>query len=297
MRPAGPVVGFRAEKIYLVKPITPIQLPDSLVGRILTLTTDFGTRDAYVSAMKGTILSIASDLTLVDISHQISPQDVMEGAFVLANAVPYFPSDTVHLVVVDPGVGTDRRPVAVEMNDYWFVGADNGLFSLLAEEMSVTRAVVLDSPSTWRTSEPSTTFHGRDIFAPAAARLADGVSPADLGTTIDPKELEHLRWARPTIMSDGIRGWIVHIDRFGNCITNIPRSLYEKERGNGDTKLYAGSAVIEGIATTYGDVDQGEPLALFGSSGYLEIAVNAGNAAELYSIMKSDPVNIVFSDE
>ena len=253
------------------------------MGHILTLTTDFGTRDAYVPAMKGTILDIAPDLTLVDITHQISPQDVMEGAFVLANAVPYFPDDTIHLVVIDPGVGTDRRAVAVQMGDHWFVGADNGLFSLLAEELSPEQDVVLDSPSTWRTRHPSTTFHGRDIFAPAAAHLGRGIRPADLGTPIAPDELEHLRWARPTVMSDGIRGWIVHIDRFGNCITNIPRSLYEDQENNLETKLYAGSAVIEGIANTYGDVEKGEPLALFGSSGYLEIAVNAGDAAELES--------------
>ena len=247
--------------------------------------------------MKGTILSIAPDLTLVDITHEISPQDVMEGAFVLANAVPYFPPDTIHLVVIDPGVGTDRRPVAVQMDDHWFVGADNGLFSLLAEERSPQQAVVLDSPSSWRTPNPSTTFHGRDIFAPAAAHLGHGTEPENLGSSIDPQALEHLRWAQPTVVSDGIRGWIVHIDRFGNCITNISRSLYEEQQNGLDTKLYAGSAVIEGIASTYGEVEKGDPVALFGSSGYLEIAVNAGDAAELYSIMKSDPVNIVFSAE
>jgi S-adenosylmethionine hydrolase len=267
------------------------------VGQILTVTTDFGTSDAYVAAMKGTILGIAKDLTLIDISHEISPQDVMEAAFVVANAAPYFPPETIHLVVVDPGVGTDRRPIALRIDDHWFVGADNGLFSLLAEERSPAEAIILDNPSFWRTSDPSTTFHGRDIFAPVAAHLGSGVSPSELGTPIDPEKLEYLRWARPTIMSDGIRGWIVHIDRFGNCITNISRSLYEEEQGELNTKLYAGSAVIEGIANTYDDVEKGEPLALFGSSGYLEIAVNAGNAAELYSIMKSDPVNIVFSAE
>lgn len=267
------------------------------MGQILTLTTDFGTRDAYVAAMKGTILEIAPDLTLVDVSHEISAQDVMEAAFVLTNAVPYFPPETVHLVVVDPGVGTDRRAVALKMEDQLFVGPDNGLFALLTDELSTAQAVVLDDPTAWRTSSPSSTFHGRDIFAPAAARLAAGADLTELGSAVDPDALEHLRWARPTIVSDGIRGWIVHIDHFGNCVTNIPRSVFEAERNGDETKLYAGSAVIQGIQNAYGEVEQGEPLALFGSSGYLEIAVNAGNAAELYSIMKSDPVNIVFAPE
>lgn len=250
-----------------------------------------------MAAMKGTMVSIAPDVTFIDISHEIAPQDVMEAAFVLANAVPYFPSGTVHLVVVDPGVGTSRRPIALKMDDQLFVGPDNGLFTLLTNELSDAEVVVLDRSSAWRTSAPSSTFHGRDIFAPAAAHLGAGAELEDVGTPVDPEELEHLRWARPTLVSDGIRGWIVHIDRFGNCVTNISRDTFETEQTGTHTKLYAGSAVIHGIQNTYGDVEQGEPLALFGSSGFLEIAVNAGNAAELYSIRKSDPVNVVFATD
>lgn len=266
------------------------------MARILTLTSDFGTRDAYVGAMKGVILGIARETEMVDISHEIGAQDVMEGAFVLQNAVPFFPPETVHLVVVDPGVGTDRRGVAVRLEDQFFVGADNGLFTLLAKRADRIEVVELDERSAWRSDDPSTTFHGRDIFAPAAAHLAAGRALDEIGTPVD-DELEPLRWAEPTVDETGIRGWVVHVDRFGNCITNVPRSLFEEERRDRSVKLYAGSAVIRGIVSTYGAAEVGEPVALFGSSGFLEVALRSSDAAEELSIMKGDPVNVVFESE
>ncbi|GIV58991.1 MAG: hypothetical protein KatS3mg043_0080 [Rhodothermaceae bacterium] len=260
-------------------------------ARLLTLTTDFGTRDAYVPAMKGTVLSINPSVTMVDITHEIAPQDVMEAAFVLRGAVPYFPDGTVHLVVVDPGVGTRRRAVALRKRGHWFVGADNGLFPLLLDGPP-DEAVELNRPAFWRTPSPSDTFHGRDIFAPVAAHLTAGRTLADVGTPIE--TLQPLHWALPLIDEEGIQGWVVHVDRFGNCITNIPRQAFEKARNGRAIKCFVGNTILQRLHRTYGEVASGEPLVLFGSSDFLEIAVNAGNAAELLGIRKGAPVNVVF---
>lgn len=291
---------------------------------MITLTTDFGTRDAYVAAMKGTMLGIHPSARLVDVTHEIDPQDVMEAAFVLRGAVPYFPDGSIHLVVVDPGVGTKRRAVAVrhetESGVHTFVGPDNGLFSLVLDTESPDDAVVLDAPSAWRTDDPSTTFHGRDIFAPVAAHLATGRPLSDVGTPVE--SLQPLRWALPIVDAQSIEGMVVHVDRFGNCITNVRRQTLAKagslhdasaeENGSEGAnasdssrtddvprparpiKGYAGSAILEGIHTTYGAVAEGDPLLLFGSTGFLEIAVNAGNAAELLDIRKGGSVKLVF---
>ena len=262
---------------------------------LLTLTTDFGTRDAYVAAMKGAILSICPDVRLLDVSHEIAPQDVMEAAFVLTQAVPFFPSDTVHLVVVDPGVGTERRPVAFRSNGHFFVGPDNGLFALLLDGTDPDEPVVLDKPAFWRADDVSTTFHGRDIFAPVAAHLAAGRRLDEVGTPTG--RLKPLHWALPIADDQGIRGWVVHVDHFGNAITNIPRAMFERTRQGRPLKCFAGNAILNEVYPTYGAVEHGEPLLLFGSSNFLEIAVNAGNASRLLDIRKGTPVNVVFLEE
>ncbi len=259
---------------------------------LLTLTTDFGTRDAYVAAMKAVILGISPAVRMIDVTHEIAPQDVMEAAFVLRDAAFLFPPGTVHLVVVDPGVGTERRPVAVRFENRFFVGPDNGLFPLLFNGEPPDEAIVLDDPVFWRTPEPSKTFHGRDVFAPAAAHLTAGVPLARLGSRID--SLTPLHWALPIVDGRGIQGWIVHIDRFGNCITNIRRADFEAARQGRPVKIFAGNTIIREIRSTYGEVAHGEPLALFGSNDYLEIAVHGGNASELLGIRKGAPVNVVF---
>ena len=263
--------------------------------RTLTLTTDFGTQDAYVAAMKGVILERCPDARLVDVTHQVAPQDVMEAAFVLRQAVPFFPDETVHLVVVDPGVGTERRPVALRAGNRFFVGPDNGLFSLVLDDETPDALVVLDAAEYWRTPEPSTTFHGRDIFAPAAAHLAAGRPLADLGTPAE--ELQPLRWALPITDEQGIQGWTVHVDRFGNCITNIPHALFEEHRDGRAVKCYAGGTILSGVAPTYGAVAEGEPLLVFGSSGFLEVAVSGGNASKLLGVQKGESVNVVFQSD
>lgn len=203
---------------------------------LITLTTDFGTRDAYVAAMKGVLLSLAPQARLVDITHEIRPQDVMEAAFVLREAVPYFPPGTIHLVVVDPGVGTARRAVALRHGAHWFVGPDNGLFTLVLGTERPDELVELNRPEFWRTPTPSQTFHGRDIFAPAAGHLAAGRSLQEIGTPLE--QLTTLRWMEPSASNESIHGWVVHVDRFGNCITNVSRELFERYRAGRPFKCY-----------------------------------------------------------
>ena len=262
---------------------------------IITLTTDFGTADGYVASMKGLILSIEPEARLVDITHDITPFDVMEAAFVLRRTIFYFPAGAVHLVVVDPGVGSRRRPVALRYRGHQLVGPDNGIFSLLIGDDAPEDVVVLDRLELHRAEMPSATFHGRDIFAPAAALLASGRELGNLGSPIE--RLRPLHWALPIGDNQGIRGWIVHVDRFGNCITNIPRSLFARRRGRRGLKCYVGNAIIGGLSRTYSDAETGEPVLLFGSDDNLEVAVNQGNAAELLYIRRGTPVNIVFTDD
>lgn len=264
------------------------------MSRIITLTTDFGTKDAYVGAMKGVILDINPDARLVDISHDIAPQDVMEAAYVLRDAVFYYPSDTVHLVVVDPGVGTSRHPVAIRAGGYLFVGPDNGIFPLLLDGEDPHTCVVLDRQEYWRSDKISTSFHGRDIFAPAAAHLSRGISLCDLGRPLE--KLTPLHWALPMSDDQGIQGWVVHVDHFGNCVTNISREMLDEKRAGRPIKCFVGNAILDGISRTYSEVDTGEPLMHINSGNFLEVAVRSGNASELLGIRKGDPVNILFRD-
>ena len=245
--------------------------------------------------MKGVMLNVNANLQFVDVTHLIGPQDVMEAAFVIKNMAPFFPDGTVHLAVVDPGVGTSRRPVALKHNEQWYVGPDNGLFSLVLNSQPPDELVVLDKPYYWRTPTPSETFHGRDIFCSVAAHIASGVSLETLGTPIE--TLKPLHWALPIADQQGVQGWVVHVDHFGNCITNISKKLIQEQCANLNVKCYVGSTIIASINTTYNTLPTGEPLLLFNSHGLLEIAINSGNASEMLSIRKGSPVNIVFSDD
>ena len=234
---------------------------------LVTLLTDFGTLDGYVGAMKGVILSRAPDATLVDLTHDIPPHDVWSGAWALREAARSFPAGAIHVAVVDPGVGTARRPILVEHAGQVFVGPDNGVLSLAS---SGGRARHLDR-SELHHPQVSRTFHGRDIFAAVAGHLAAGLPPADCGTPIaDWLRLEELA---PSSAANGVRGAVIHVDRFGNLVTNI-------------TTLAAGARVeVEGgpsavpLRATFGDVAPGEWVAYLGSSGRLELAVREGSAA------------------
>jgi S-adenosylmethionine hydrolase len=256
---------------------------------LITLTTDFGIQDHYVGVLKAVLLSIAGDARLIDISHQIPPQDIMAGAWVVRNSAMLFPPGSVHLVVVDPGVGTHRKPIAIKIEDQYFVGPDNGIFSLIADQYEY-EGVELTNPDYWL-SDPSNTFHGRDIFAPVAAHLANGVSMSELGNPIE--KLETYRWAVPISDKDGVQGWIVHIDHFGNLISNIPGSMIREAGANANLKIYVGNTIFDTIVSTFGDVSDGEPAAYVGSSGVLEIAINKGDAREMLGVEKGAQISIV----
>jgi S-adenosylmethionine hydrolase len=273
---------------------------------IITLLTDFGEVDGYVGAMKGVLLSIAPGAQLVDITHQIPAQDVRRAALVLLEAYPYFPPETVHLVVVDPGVGSERRAIAVQTPGGRFVAPDNGVLSCaLAYEPEFT-AVSLTNPAYHRPN-PSHTFHGRDIFSPAAAHLARGVDMRELGPVVD--DLVRFPLPRPVVLSSGIEGEILRIDHFGNALTNIhylrwvdaATLMYSPALPGDETvelpafqadqaTVIAGGYTLAGIHPTYSAAPLGQPLAIVGSGGELEIAVRQGRAADVLSIAAGDPV-------
>lgn len=255
----------------------------------ITLTTDFGLQDHYVGVLKAVMLSISPSARMLDISHEIPPQDIMAGAWVVRNSAMLFPPKTVHLVVVDPGVGTERKPVALQIKDQFFVGPDNGIFSLIGSEYEY-EAVTLQNQTYWRPN-PSNTFHGRDIFAPVAAHLANGVKLQELGDPLD--KLVTYRWAVPISDRDGVQGWIVHIDRFGNLISNIPEKMVKEAGNSSEVKIYVGNTILTSLSATFGEVPDGEPTAYIGSSGMLEVAINKGNAREMLGVEKGAQISIV----
>jgi S-adenosylmethionine hydrolase len=244
---------------------------------VVTLSSDFGTADGYVGAMKGVIVSSAPRVRIVDITHEIGPGDVRSGALAIEAAAPFFPPGTIHLVVVDPGVGTPRRAIAVEAADAIFVGPDNGVLSLAAR--GPRRVFVLDRPERHR-SVVSATFHGRDVFAPIVAQLAEGARLRDLGTPAP--GMSDLELPTPSISSREVGGQVIHGDRFGNLVTNITSTeLRGLVAAHGASKLdvTVGRRSVGPILTTYGEGNSGALLALVGSSGRLEIAVRDGSAA------------------
>jgi S-adenosylmethionine hydrolase len=258
---------------------------------VIALITDFGLADGYVGSMKGVILGICPEATLVDISHEIRPQAVRQAAYVLSAATPYFPPGTVHLVVVDPGVGSERRPVVVQTERATYVAPDNGVLSLVLGQESARWAIQIRvTEPRYRLSQISATFHGRDIFAPAAAHLACGVEPRELGDPLSLSDLVLLPALQPQQRPDGTwLGEVLHVDRFGNLITNCQWSAANLQSA---ICICAGGERIVGLSRTYADVELGELVAYVGSSGYLEIAVREGNAAARLGVDVGDPVQI-----
>jgi S-adenosylmethionine hydrolase len=260
---------------------------------IVALLTDFGERDSYVAAVKGAVLCACPEATLVDIVHDLPPHDVVEGAFVLAAAVPAFPAGTVFVAVVDPGVGTPRRGLGIEAGGYRFVGPDNGIFSPVLAERSPARIRALTNRGLHR-HEVSETFHGRDVFGPVAGHLARGVPLEELGGEVsDPVRLPERRVHRS---GSEWEGEVVHADRFGNLVTNISRSDLEGILGEVDGDPNAVVVVVGGVplplARTYADVSPGEPCALLGSSGRLELSVNQGSAALRFAARRGTPLRV-----
>ncbi|MBW4515637.1 MAG: SAM-dependent chlorinase/fluorinase [Timaviella obliquedivisa GSE-PSE-MK23-08B] len=257
--------------------------------RILTLLSDFGLNDVYVGVMKGVIAQVNSLLKVVDLTHQIEPQDVMAAQFNLMNAYPFFPADTVHVAVVDPGVGGKRRAIALQLTDGFLVDPDNGLFTGLLSNRAIVQAVELTDSHYWRNANPSSTFHGRDIFAPVGAHLASGVAIAQLGAAIDPATLVQLPIPVCTATLTGCTGSVQYIDRFGNVITNIPGHFIQGKTWS----VLVGKRTIPGCRT-YGEVQPGQPVALIGSHGWVEIAVSNGNAQYQLRLTWGNEVQAVF---
>ena len=271
-----------------------------MTGKVITLTTDFGLADAYVGVMKGVILGIAPEATIVDLSHEIRPQDVRHGAFVLKTACRYFPPGTIHVVVVDPGVGSRRRILVARGASATFVGPDNGVLTWALEDVGVDCVVGATEARFWRPAV-SRTFHGRDIFAPLAAHLMRGIPVESLGPAVS----DWLRIPFPLPQrcpgANRVEGEILHIDRFGNLITNI-----ELEADSGQvTNVSGGSVVLSesatftigprsvaGLRRSYVEVEPGQLLAIAGSSGYLELAVRDGSAAAALGVRRGDSVQI-----
>ncbi len=242
---------------------------------IVTLLTDFGERDGFVGIMKGVVLGICSGARLVDLSHEVAPQDITGGALVLRNAVNYFPQRTTHLAVVDPGVGTARRPMLIETERFVLIGPDNGLLSLAAEQAPVRRVIHLDRAQ-WFLPSPSYTFHGRDVFAAVAGHCASGVECEDLGSRLD--DFERLSLPSPRRLDDAIEAQVIHVDRFGNLTCNLRRDESASSFEPG-VSISVGGVQISEISPHYSTVREGKPVAVWNSWGYLEIAIRNGSAA------------------
>jgi S-adenosyl-L-methionine hydrolase (adenosine-forming) len=252
-----------------------------LANKIITLLSDFGLSDVYVGVMKGVIAQINPALTVIDLTHQIPPQDIAAARFSIMNAYPYFPDGTVHVAVVDPGVGSHRRAIAVQLDAGFLVGPDNGLFSGVLSQTKVVAAVELTNSQYWRTATPSTTFHGRDIFAAVGAHLASSVPLEVLGDAIAPETLVQLKIPERIPTDNSIVGCIQYIDRFGNLVTNIPATdvwgkTWSVAVAESPTQTLPERSIPS--SQTYSDRPLGEVVALIGSHGWVEIAVNGGSA-------------------
>jgi S-adenosyl-L-methionine hydrolase (adenosine-forming) len=255
---------------------------------LITFTTDFGLSDHFAAVMKGVVLSLAPDARLVDITHDVTPFEVAEAAYTLAQSHRYFPEKTIHVVVVDPGVGTTRRPLLAEMAGQYFVAPDNGVLSMiLSREKSKVRHI---TNAKYMLHPVSRTFHGRDVFAPVAAHLANGVPPSRFGKLID----DHLRLALDRPTRTGKRVWtgaVLKVDRFGNLITNLHVDDFP-QIATRPFELNVGLEKIERLSLTFTECQPGVAFAIVGSSGYIEVAVNQGSAARTLGCAAGSPVEL-----
>jgi S-adenosylmethionine hydrolase len=259
---------------------------------IITLTTDFGTRDSFVGAMKGVVAGIAPDARVIDLTHDIAAGDVRAGAFALATAVPCFPAGSIHVAVVDPGVGSERQAIAVRTPQGFFVGPDNGVLSWALRASKGIEVRRLTNPDWWR-RPVSRTFHGRDIFAPVAAHLAAGASFADAGDSLD--DIVRLPWPALTAKAGSCAGEVLHVDHFGNAITNIPADAVPPGAIERDTvRFHLTGAQTVPLGDCYAAVAPGAALAVPGSSGFIEIAINGGDAARTLGLAPGVPVVAVW---
>ena len=260
---------------------------------VITLLTDFSKQDAYVAIMKGVILSINPQATIIDISHGINPQNMRQAAYLVQHTFEYFPRETIHIVVVDPGVGSSRTIIALQTQGHTFLAPTNGVLTLLLADMKIDAAYRVENIN-YFLNPVSKTFHGRDIFAPVGAHLSLGVSIQQLGSPLDASTLERLNIPKPRITSDGdLLGAVIDIDRYGNLITNLDWNTIKWHYSKAQTislRFRIGNHSIIGLSRTYDDVAPDMPLVLVGSRGYFEVSVNCGSAADFFGAKIDSPV-------
>ena len=263
---------------------------------IITLLTDFGITDEYVGVMKGTILSVNPCATIVDITHHIDPQDLVQAAYMLESSYKYFPEGTVHLAVVDPGVGSDRAILAVETEGHILLAPNNGILTLLLSETKADMIIQVDN-SDYFSESVSQTFHGRDIFAPVAAHITMGVEINRLGTLMNHNDLVYLDIRKPYLSDEGaLVGTVISVDRFGNLITNIDLNCLEnfcKADLDKILEIEINKNRISGLSQSYAGAGSQSPLAIVGSRGYLEIAVNCGSAEKIFKAGKGNSIKVL----
>ena len=255
------------------------------MSKIVTLLTDFGLSDSYVAQMKGVILSQHPDARLIDITHQVPPQDILYASRSLANAWSYFPKGTIHMVIVDPAVGTKRDRLVVESKGHFFVAPDNGCLSFLGFDPS-TKFYKINLQNI-KVQNPSFTFEGRDVFAPAVNALLAGSRPGDMGQVT--QHIREINFPKPLVHQDHIEGEIISFDHYGNMVTNITRDLV----GDLAYQIQVGNIMVGKIAKTYADMTPGELLALINSSGYLELSVSGGSAKEKFNFSRGQKVKLL----
>ncbi len=255
---------------------------------IITLTTDYGTNDHLVGTMKGVILKINPDVTIVDISHNVTAYDLLDGALTIGSAYSYFPPKTIHVVVVDPGVGTERRPLLVSAQNQYFIAPDNGVLSVIFEREDNV-AVRHANVEHYYLNPVSNTFHGRDVFAPVAAWLTKGWQTPSMGDEIT--DYKKFSMPKPKEADGGLRGVVLRVDAFGNLVTNFrAEHLAQNAQENGNLKMQVGTHAITNLVDTFAHGAAGEPIAYVGSSGYIEIGVNKGSAARTLALGRGTPV-------
>jgi len=261
------------------------------MSKIITLTTDFGLKDPYIAQMKGVILSISPNVKIIDITHNIEKFNIIEGAFTLAATTKFFPKGTIHVVVIDPGVGTERNAIIIKTERYYYVGPDNGVLTYVIEREEIKKIIKIKR-NRYVNREISNTFHGRDVFAPAAAYIAKGVKCIKLGEEKDSYKTLQIQKAYRD--NEKIYGKVIYIDSFGNIITNINRKLLKDAYKHNRLTLKIGDKPIREIrlVKAYGELNKGELLAIIDSYDLLEIAVNRGNASDILEVKVGDRITI-----
>lgn len=258
---------------------------------MIGLLTDFGLKDTYVGQMKCVIHNIHPDATVVDLCHEVPPQNILSGAYLASTAVPHLPDGGVLVGVIDPGVGSDRRAIAVDIGGRYLVGPDNGLFDLVFERNAPETIVALENDEYFR-EDVSQTFHGRDIFSPVGAHLAAGVDIEELGSVIKPEDLERLPPSDPFVEEDRIEAHVIHCDRFGNLILNLTRDRLEEWLGNSTPHVTLPGGRRVDLQETFSKASSGEPVAYYGSTDQLEIAINGGSASRYFGADQGTAVRI-----